>query len=273
MSTRISHRVAARRTREQIRQDKDAAKWQAGGRKKLLEDATLWRDLLDSGVRAVEKAVQAAKEPPKSPFLQRLIGTPEDALTKLRAVGKVLAKPSDYGAPHPSASKEKYLYDRLLDMRQEVIEACRVADDGRLYTLCQSVEEDLFATLKILKRTKGAAQRVAHRWLRKVGAQVGTDTATIYAIAPEMLYDLIHKGRWQQNAQRIWDPHPGAPVSDEAFLADLNEMDTLVRQHGGAVFTTGTDGTFDVGIVDGPEHMRVTERGYMPPYGTPDSGE
>lgn len=182
---------AARRTREQIRQDKDAAKWQAGGRKKFIEDATLWRDLLDAGVKAVEKAVQAAKEPPKSPFLQKLIGTPEKALAKLRAVGKVLEKSSDYGAPHPSARQERYLYDKILDMRQEVIEACRVANDSRLYSLCQSVEEEMYATLKLLKRTKGAARRVAERWIRKVTAQVGTDTATIYAITPEMLHEII----------------------------------------------------------------------------------
>lgn len=63
---------------------------------------------------------------------------------------------------------------------------------------------------------------------RKRAALVQTDTATIYAVAPEQL-------------QHIWEKHDRESVS-------AAEMDQALREHGGAVISTGRDGIFDVQV-------------------------
>ena len=78
-------------------------------------------------------------------------------------------------------------------------------------------------------------------------ALVGTDTASILAVSPEMLERLIKSGRWL-----------------EAWGQDPESADKLIRQHGGAVFHTGSDGKFDV-VIPG---NKGTGRGLMGPYGT-----
>jgi len=54
----------------------------------------------------------------------------------------------------------------------------------------------------------------------KIAAQVGTDTSTVYAIAPEMLMHIFDEGTWKNS----W------------FEGDYETADKLIRQHGGAVF-------------------------------------
>lgn len=83
------------------------------------------------------------------------------------------------------------------------------------------------------------AKRVAHRF----AAQVGTDTASIYAIDPAQMQRLMG---------RTLDP---------------GQLDQVVRQHGGAVFHTGHDGSFEVSV-----EGALDELGYVEPYGTPEFG-
>jgi len=86
------------------------------------------------------------------------------------------------------------------------------------------------------------------RCLIRLAAQVGTDTASIYAIAPEQLQRLIGGGKWAER----W--------ADGKF----EDADTLLRQHGGAVWHTGADGSFDVEV----EGSAQPGKGFLAPYGT-----
>jgi hypothetical protein len=79
----------------------------------------------------------------------------------------------------------------------------------------------------------------------RVAATVGTDTAEIYAIAPEQLRKIIDAGKWLELSR--------SPAKNNTAMADI------IRQHGGAVFGTGGDGDWDVRIPDG-----VTEQGRFP---------
>ena len=83
----------------------------------------------------------------------------------------------------------------------------------------------------------------------KRAAQVGTDTATVWAVAPEQLIHLTENPRF---AEMLGD-----------LAGNSEELEKLWRQHGGAVFHTGADGFWDV-RVDGA----VEEKGYTEPYGT-----
>ncbi|OHD25071.1 MAG: hypothetical protein A2Y38_02675 [Spirochaetes bacterium GWB1_59_5] len=76
-----------------------------------------------------------------------------------------------------------------------------------------------------------ASQHLARRYLRKQAAIVGTDTAEIIAIAPEMLRHLVD-GTWLE----AWG------------TGDFERADRLVVQHGGAVFHTEGDGHYDVKV-------------------------
>lgn len=93
----------------------------------------------------------------------------------------------------------------------------------------------------------------------KTAALVGTDSATIWAIAPESL------GRVME------DPEFKVFLSNWYQGRDPEEMEDLWRRNGGAVFHTGADGIFDVKIPT-PEGTSpiVNEEGYLPPYGTPE---
>lgn len=96
--------------------------------------------------------------------------------------------------------------------------------------------------------------RLVHRWFQRRAALVGTDTAAIYAIAPEMLAKVIADGDWADK----WGTDPGSDAADK-----------VIRQHGGAVFHTGGDGVYDVKIPTKEGEMPIVrENGYMAPYGT-----
>jgi len=101
-------------------------------------------------------------------------------------------------------------------------------------------------------------QRVLGRFAaRKLAAQVGTDSAMIYAIAPEMLWHIIEKGEWKR------------AVDEEGWAEADEKLKRIIRQHGGAVFMTGADGNWDVSInSDNAPMERVHGYGYIKPYGT-----
>lgn len=100
--------------------------------------------------------------------------------------------------------------------------------------------------LSVSKKEHQAVRAFLVRSVLKFAASVGTDTAAIYAIAPEMLSKLI-----------------SGPWGSRYTAGDYEAANTLVRQHGGAVFLTGADGHWDVQV---PGAIR--EQGYTEPYGT-----
>jgi len=100
--------------------------------------------------------------------------------------------------------------------------------------------------------------RVAARWIRRVAADVGTDTGEIYAIAPEQLTKIIEEGEWAELAKDLAKNH--------------GEMGDIIREHGGATFGTGGDGTWDVTIkVPRAMSMSCPRKDTRPPNGKADS--
>ena len=99
--------------------------------------------------------------------------------------------------------------------------------------------------------------RVAARWLSRIAADVGTDTGEIYAIAPEQLTKIIEEGKWADLAKDLAE--------------NYGEMGDIIREHGGATFGTGGDGTWDVTIkIPKGDVDVVSEKGYKAPYGKAD---
>jgi len=102
----------------------------------------------------------------------------------------------------------------------------------------------------------------------KQAAQVGTDTAEIYAIAPEQLAHIIDDEEWEKWAEKVY----GGDAEIEDVDKALAEMGRIIRQHGGATFGTGADGGWEVKLVDddGKPIELPSEKGYEAPYGTSD---
>lgn len=89
-------------------------------------------------------------------------------------------------------------------------------------------------------------------------AQVGTDSATIYAIAPEMLAWVIDEGEWHDLVKQNDWMNP--------------RLEKIIREHGGAVFNTGADGYWEVDLSGNPwSRGNVKGKGAIKPYGTPES--
>jgi DNA topoisomerase-1 len=81
----------------------------------------------------------------------------------------------------------------------------------------------------------------------RAAADVGTDTATIWAISPEGLYRVLNDGEMKGLMDSFWGVGAAGSYDDV-----WPEMEDIVRQHGGATFHTKCDGVFDV-KVDGAE--------------------
>jgi len=132
--------------------------------------------------------------------------------------------------------------------------------ETHLYLLQQRQGGIRMAGTQASAKTNARRQRQAFfgRCLLRVGALVGTDAANIYAIGAEQLARLVQGGSWMQ----AWDG------------GDFERADKLVRQHGGAYFHTGGDGTYDVKIPTKEGDMPIVrEMGLMQPYGTEGYGE
>jgi len=80
-------------------------------------------------------------------------------------------------------------------------------------------------------------------------ATAQTDTASIYALAPEQLAHLFEDGIWFALYQK----------------GNYEAAELLIRQHGGAVFHTGKDGPWDVKL-NWQGNVPVSEEGYVMPY-------
>lgn len=85
----------------------------------------------------------------------------------------------------------------------------------------------------------------------KTAALVQTNSAVVYAIAPEQLQRIIVEGQWAMLAGQV----AGAPSA---------AMNKIVRLHGGAVFTTNHRGVWDVSMPDAR-----FEYGYLRTTGSP----
>ena len=95
----------------------------------------------------------------------------------------------------------------------------------------------------------------------KKAADVGTDIAAVWAISPEQLYHWIAD----------LDITPDMEWSD--WVDKLEEFEKALREHGGAVFNTGADGTFDVQVTPNGAAgslENIEGKGLLPPYGTKD---
>lgn len=101
-------------------------------------------------------------------------------------------------------------------------------------------------------------------FINRTAAEVGTDTATLYSIAPEALYRIVSEGNWEAFAAGLWGPGDHGDTNTEVTWEAMSQ---IIRQHGGAVSQTGHDGGFDVKVPGA-----TSEKGYMPPYGTPEYG-
>jgi hypothetical protein len=120
---------------------------------------------------------------------------------------------------------------------------------------------------KLEQMEKKAANKVADKWLQKIAAEVGTDTATIWAIAPESLARLFRNNGWMGLFHKTYTNKQGSEI-------DFSLLDQGIREHGGAVFLTDGDGIYDVTIpTQAGEMPIVREDGFLPPYGTPTYGE
>jgi hypothetical protein len=97
----------------------------------------------------------------------------------------------------------------------------------------------------------------------RMAAEVGTDTASFYVIAPEQMWHIIEDQDWAGMAKKLWG---GGPSGDVSKLID--GMAKLIRQHGGAHLTTGHDGPSDIGFKKKDTGQK--EEGLLPPYGTSD---
>ena len=78
----------------------------------------------------------------------------------------------------------------------------------------------------------------------KEAAEVATDTASFYTIAPEQLATVFEDGKWTEHAKALWKDHKGDT------MAHVRAMDKIIRQHGGAVFNTGADGVWEMKVFD-----------------------
>jgi len=128
------------------------------------------------------------------------------------------------------------------------------ADGHRLY---QEFLADLTAHDREEKAPPGCCRPY------RTAARAGTDSASFYVIDPGQLFNLWEEG-YIQRANQL------------TGLAKYDLMEQAVRQHGGAVLNTGSDGTWDVKAIDiegnparklFPGH-HVEEKDYLPPYGT-----
>lgn len=99
----------------------------------------------------------------------------------------------------------------------------------------------------------------------KNAAQVGTDTAEIYAIAPEQLYIIVKDGEWKAKADEMWG-ESNSKKSGKA-MNSIRKMQNIIREHGGAVIETGADGMWDISAESETWGKPVKEMGYKAPYG------
>ena len=101
----------------------------------------------------------------------------------------------------------------------------------------------------------------------KKGAEVGTDTATILAIAPEQLRRLQDNKEFYALTRMFGEGGDGS-AGDGGY----DDWRSMVQENGGAVFETGADGSFDVKLQD-TGALPIKEYGFKPPYGTPEFGK
>lgn len=97
--------------------------------------------------------------------------------------------------------------------------------------------------------------RIAASYVRQA-AVVHTNTATIYALAPDQLRKLLQEGQWSMLADDIWPPDGERDPADPT-----KEMNQLIRFHGGSVFFIGRDGYYDVNVP-----QAKVEYGYLNPH-------
>ena len=102
------------------------------------------------------------------------------------------------------------------------------------------------------------ATRLVHNRenLHRTAAQVGTDSASVWSIDPIQLAHLVKNPKFLK-------------ALDDLGGGGLDTAEKLWRQHGGAWFHTGADGTWDVKIPVKKGDLPIPdEKGFTKPYGT-----
>jgi len=174
----------------------------------------------------------------------------KERLRKIRREGPDL--------PRPRKDRDKVLSDEFKRALGETAEAVGHTESTlRSQYLVPGLEDDYMKD-----------GTVSDSLVKSGAADVVTDTATVYAIAPEALHDMIGRGEWEEQADKMWGDDP---ATDDTW----NDMSRIVREMGGAVFETGADGGFDVEVVGrrddqgvrAPLLSPVREQGALPPYG------
>lgn len=167
----------------------------------------------------------------------------EEMLTSLKEIRSKGPKlPSDHKKREKILKEE---FSRALDQAAEVVghEASTLSSQYLVPALETAYMKDGTVIQKFDGKTASMCEP-----LQKEGALVGTDTGTIWAIAPEQLRNLMEDKKFQE----AWAPQ------------DYEVLGKAVRQYGGATFGTGGDGKFDLKIVPGKQYY--DEKGYLRPY-------
>ena len=148
------------------------------------------------------------------------------SLAEMRYVAKGLNKHPGYAQSPESARRAEFMPDVNDPNRswEHIGGDLEASYDGAVYIDIRPKgggdhmfvsKAALVEAMNLFPATGKAALRTASLW--RAAAQVGTDTAAIYALAPEQLQRLIEGGRWLEE----WATSPGSPASDKLAAAGV----------------------------------------------------
>lgn len=198
-----------------------------------------------------------------------------DGAEQAKLMAFAMYQASSTGCPFERGLQMERAFQVMVKKTLDALEALGTLSlglDDFIRTMANDHETHIYLLQQRLGGVKVASARgmrpdpvrrlAARHILRRAAATVGTDTASIIAIAPESLYRLIQEGKWEGMACQVYGDCESSS-SPEVY----RQTERLVREHGGAVFLTGGDGFWGVEVPGA-----VEELGYLPPYGTPEYG-
>mgnify|MGYP003965860419 CR=1 FL=1 len=200
---------------------------------------------------------------------EKLVGTYGIAAVDARDQAHMMAyilSHFDIGCPFERGLKVEQIFQayikRTLD-RLEDLDQLSVGMDDFLRTLANDHETNLYLLqqrqggVKMARVVDGGDRRHREfiaRYMLRLAANVRTDTASFYTIAPEQLYNLVTGGNWMARANELWG---GGEGWDEHTQ---NAMEDSVRRRGGAVFHTGGDGPWEARVEGSVAEMGAFEK-------------
>jgi len=200
-----------------------------------------------------------------------------DAQKQASILAKYIGAVSAEECPYKRALHMETVFQKAIKMAVadlEELDQLSLGLDDFLRTLANDHETAIYLLQQRLSSGKTASiisnrGRLACVALKRIAALAGTDSASFYVIAPEQLYKVIENGLWFRMAELLWGDTPAKVMSED--------METIIRRHGGAVLHTGADGFWDVVSLenredsDAPLAVNRFEQGegYLPPFGWP----